>query len=73
VKQTIRELTRASRGGWSMEERIRRLRLRLQGWVRYFALTDTMGVFEELDEWLRRRLRIAAWGSGSVRGRGAGS
>jgi RNA-directed DNA polymerase len=61
VKQAIRELTRASRGGWSMEERIRRLRLRLQGWVRYFALADTMSVFEELDKWLRRRLRMVYW------------
>jgi RNA-directed DNA polymerase len=61
VKQTIRELTRASRGGWSMEERIRRLGLRLQGWVRYFALADTTSVFEELDRWLRRRLRVVYW------------
>jgi RNA-directed DNA polymerase len=61
VKQTIRQLTRASRGGWSMEERIRRLRLRLQGWIRYFALADTTSVFEELDEWLRRRLRMVYW------------
>jgi group II intron reverse transcriptase/maturase len=61
VKRVIRELTRASRGGWSMEERIRRLRLRLQGWVRYFALADTVSVFEALDEWLRRRLRMVYW------------
>jgi group II intron reverse transcriptase/maturase len=61
VKQTIRELTRASRGGWSMEERIRRLGLRLRGWVRYFALADTASVFAELDEWLRRRLRMVYW------------
>jgi RNA-directed DNA polymerase len=61
VKQTIRELTRASRGGWSMKERIKRLGLRLQGWVRYFALADTGSVFEELDKWLRRRLRMVYW------------
>jgi group II intron reverse transcriptase/maturase len=61
VKQTIRELTRASHGGWSMEERIKRLGLRLQGWVHYFALADTGSVFEELDKWLRRRLRMVYW------------
>jgi group II intron reverse transcriptase/maturase len=60
-KATIRELTRASRGGWSMEERIKRLRLRLQGWVRYFALADTVSVFEGVDAWLRRRLRMVYW------------
>ena len=51
-KEAIRELTRASRGGWTMEERIRRLRQKLQGWVQYFALADTGSVFEELDKWL---------------------
>ena len=61
VKATIRDLTRASRGGWTMEERLRRLRLRLQGWVAYFALADTASVFEGLDEWLRRRLRMVYW------------
>ena len=44
-----------------MEERLRRLRLRLQGWVAYFALADTASVFEGLDEWLRRRLRMVYW------------
>jgi RNA-directed DNA polymerase len=61
VKATIRELTRASRGGWTMEERIRRLRVKLVGWVRYFALADTGSVFQELDKWLRRRLRMVYW------------
>jgi RNA-directed DNA polymerase len=61
VKATIRDLTRASRGGWSMEERIRRLRARLVGWVHYYALADTASVFRELDEWLRRRLRMVYW------------
>ena len=61
IKAAIRELTRASRGGWTMEERIRRLRLKLLGWVRYFALADTASVFEGLDEWLRRRLRMVYW------------
>jgi len=61
VKAAIRGLTRASRGGWTMGERIRRLRVKLVGWVRYFALADTASVFEELDKWLRRRLRMVYW------------
>ncbi len=44
-----------------MEERIGRLRVRLVGWVRYFALADTASVFGELDEWMRRRLRMVYW------------
>ena len=61
IKEAIRELTRASRGGWTMEERIRRLRQKLQGWMQYFALADTGSVFAELDQWLRRRLRMVYW------------
>lgn len=61
VKATIRELTRASRGGWTMAERLRLLRERLQGWVGYFALADTGSVFDALDAWLRRRLRMVYW------------
>lgn len=61
VKATIREFTRASRGGWTMEERLRRLRQKLRGWVGYFALADTVSVFTELDKWLRRRLRMVYW------------
>ncbi|MEX2105875.1 MAG: group II intron maturase-specific domain-containing protein, partial [Solirubrobacterales bacterium] len=32
-----------------------------RGWTAYFALADTPSVFEELDEWLRRRLRQVRW------------
>ena len=31
------------------------------GWTAYFALADTPSVFEELDEWLRSRLRQVRW------------
>jgi RNA-directed DNA polymerase len=61
VKAAIRDLTRASRGGWTMEERIRRLSEKLRGWIGYFALADTGSVFGELDQWLRRRLRMVYW------------
>ena len=44
-----------------MEERIRRLREYLQGWVGYFGLADTVSVFDKLDQWLRRRLRMVYW------------
>ena len=29
----------------------------LGGWSAYFALAETPSVFDEFDEWLRRRLR----------------
>jgi hypothetical protein len=31
------------------------------GWTAYFALADTPSPFEELDKWLRRRLRQVRW------------
>ena len=33
----------------------------LRGWANYFALSETKGVFEELDGWIRRRLRCVQW------------
>jgi RNA-directed DNA polymerase len=33
----------------------------LRGWITYFRLTETKGVLEELDGWLRRRLRCLLW------------
>jgi RNA-directed DNA polymerase len=33
----------------------------LRGWANYFHHSETRGTFEELDEWLRRRLRCMLW------------
>ena len=33
----------------------------LAGWTAYFALAETPSVFDEVDEWLRRRLRQVRW------------
>ena len=55
-KARIRQLTRRS-GGRSMEEVVDKLRHYLHGWKAYFGLAQTPGVWRELDEWLRHRLR----------------
>ncbi len=52
----LRRLTSRS-WGVSMERRINSINRFSQEWTAYFALADTPSVFEELDEWLRRRLR----------------
>ena len=44
-----------------MTVRIAALNRFSRGWTAYFALADTPSVFEELDEWLRRRLRQVRW------------
>jgi len=33
----------------------------LRGWANYFRLADGKGVFEELDSWIRRKLRCILW------------
>ena len=60
VKEKIRSLTKRS-AGVSMSERIRQLNQYLGGWMGYFALSEIPSLFSELDEWLRRRLRMCQW------------
>jgi RNA-directed DNA polymerase len=55
-KARIRQLTRRS-GGRSMVQVVEKLRPYLLGWKAYFAMAQTPGVWRELDEWLRHRLR----------------
>ena len=59
-KQRVRELTRRN-GGVSMAQRIHRLAVYLRGWRSYFGYCQTPTVVEQLDSWVRRRLRAAAW------------
>jgi len=60
VKEKIRSLTQRS-AAMSMTDRIEVLNQYLGGWLGYFALAETPSVFQELDEWLRRRLRMCQW------------
>jgi RNA-directed DNA polymerase len=60
VKAKIREIT-SRKEPLSMEQRIKELNRYLTGWCGYFALADTPSIFKELDEWIRRRLRMCLW------------
>jgi len=55
-KQRIRRLTRRS-GGRSLEEVVRKLRVYVLGWKAYFRLAQTPRVWQELDQWMRHRMR----------------
>jgi hypothetical protein len=44
-----------------MQRRITEINRFTVGWTAYFALADTPRPFEDLDEWLRRRLRQVRW------------
>jgi RNA-directed DNA polymerase len=55
-KRRIRGITRRSRGR-SVAQVVEDLQAYMPGWRGYFALAQTPGVFRELDQWLRHRLR----------------
>ncbi len=59
-KRRVREITGRSRG-ISMERRLAELRRYLRGWIGYFALSETKALFVQLDEWIRRRVRMCYW------------
>ncbi|CAM3998527.1 Group II intron, maturase-specific domain [Alicyclobacillus pomorum] len=56
-KDKVRELTKRSKGQ-SMGHRLERLNAYLRGWAGYYRHAETRSVFAELDEWIRRRLRM---------------
>lgn len=60
VKATIREIT-SRKKPLSMEQRIKELNQYLTGWGGYYVLADTPSVFQGLDSWMRRRLRMCLW------------
>jgi RNA-directed DNA polymerase len=60
LMQKVRDLMRAGRGR-SLTRTIEDLNPLLRGWINYFRLTESKGVLEELDSWMRRRLRCLLW------------
>ncbi len=56
LRDRIRQLTRRS-GGRSLEQIAADLRAYVPGWKAYFRLAQTPTVMQELDQWLRHRLR----------------
>jgi RNA-directed DNA polymerase len=57
MKERVREIT-SRNGGRAMTAVFAELRSYLLGWKAYFHLAETPGVFRELDEWVRHRLRM---------------
>jgi RNA-directed DNA polymerase len=60
LKARVRELTRRTRGV-SLETMVQQLGIYLRGWHGYFDFCQTPTVLQDLDSWIRRRLRSAVW------------
>ena len=59
-KQRVKELTSRS-NAMSMKQRITELNQSTTGWVNYFGIADMRNRMLEMDEWVRRRLRMCIW------------
>lgn len=59
-KVKIREITNRNRS-MKFEERLGRLAVTMRGWVNYFGIAEARGIMDELDMWIRRRLRACLW------------
>jgi RNA-directed DNA polymerase len=59
-KRRVREITRRNRGH-RVQDVIDELRRYVNGWLNYFAISHTYTRVMELDEWVRRRVRLYYW------------
>ncbi len=60
LKEKVRSLTTGNRSK-SVKATINVLTPVLRGWISYFRLTEVRGVVEELDGWIKRKLRCLLW------------
>jgi RNA-directed DNA polymerase len=59
-KDRVRDLTRRTKGV-SLEGMVKELTVYLRGWHGYFGFCQTPSVLEDLDSWMRRKLRCVMW------------
>lgn len=59
-RHRIRQLTGRS-WGVSMAYRFKKLAQYVRGWMAYFGISDYYRPIPELDQWLRRRIRMCYW------------
>jgi RNA-directed DNA polymerase len=59
-KDKLREKLREGRGR-NLKIFLESIQRLLRGWANYFSVAETRQVFEDLDQWLRRKLRCMEW------------
>jgi RNA-directed DNA polymerase len=60
LKSRIQELLRKGRGQ-AVQRVIMDLQPLLTGWIQYFKYAEVKATFEQVDVWLRRKLRCILW------------
>jgi len=60
LENRVREVLKGTRGR-SLSTTIAELNPLLRGWMAYFRLTETKTALEELDGWIRHKLRCTMW------------
>jgi RNA-directed DNA polymerase len=61
LKEKLREIFRRGRGRKLARLIEGELTPLLRGWMNYFRLAEVKGIFDELDSWIRRKLRCLIW------------
>ena len=56
----MRDITKRNRGQ-NVQRVIDELRVYVVGWMNYFGISHTYAKVLELDEWIRRRVRLYYW------------
>jgi hypothetical protein len=60
LKKSLKELTGRSKVK-KIESTYTKLKQKIVGWINYFRMADMKGLLKQLDEWLRRRIRMCYW------------
>ena len=60
LKRKLKALT-SRRWSISLDERLRRLRYQIVGWVNYFRIAKMKTILAEIDAKLRKRIRVIIW------------
>jgi RNA-directed DNA polymerase len=59
-KAKLRQAFRSGRGR-NLRTQLGDLAAVLRGWVSYYRLAEVKGIFEDLDQWIRHKLRVILW------------
>ncbi|MBS2005157.1 MAG: group II intron reverse transcriptase/maturase [Cyanobacteria bacterium SZAS LIN-5] len=60
LKQKLKEMTQRNRGN-TLEQVVQELKAYMTGWYNYFKFCETPTVLNDIEQWLRRRLRCMVW------------